>query len=153
MSEEYHILDSSVPLDQRLRTENEQLTKYPITTSRLLSNQVAVVFSGNPASQEINGTFGAVPCESVFSAASAAALGAGNTCQFTSSSTIMVCRKHPASRLPIYVRNSRYRFLQKGASSWAVVISVALSPQLGTRDDLEHAFERCPAGDRLLIAP
>lgn len=55
-----------------------------------ISDQVMVVFTGNPASQEINGTFGAVPCESVFSAASASTLGAGNSCQFISAYVIKV---------------------------------------------------------------
>eukprot|EP00903_Cladosiphon_okamuranus_P011441 g10779.t1 len=52
--------------------------------------QVMVAFSGNPASQEINGIFEAVSCESVFSAASVAALGAGSMCQFMSSFVIQV---------------------------------------------------------------
>ncbi|CAM9632430.1 unnamed protein product [Ectocarpus sp. 6 AP-2014] len=52
--------------------------------------QVTVGFTGNPSSQEINGTFGAVPCESVFSAASASTLGIRSTCHFVSGSSIKV---------------------------------------------------------------
>ncbi|CAM9196214.1 unnamed protein product, partial [Ectocarpus sp. 8 AP-2014] len=52
--------------------------------------QVTVGFTGNPSSQEINGTFGAVPCESVFSTASASTLGIRSTCQFVSGSSIKV---------------------------------------------------------------
>ncbi|CAM9627536.1 unnamed protein product, partial [Ectocarpus sp. 12 AP-2014] len=52
--------------------------------------QVTVDFTGNPSSQEINGTFSSVSCESVFSAASASTLGIGSTCQFSSSSSIKV---------------------------------------------------------------
>ncbi|CAM9843656.1 unnamed protein product, partial [Ectocarpus sp. 4 AP-2014] len=54
------------------------------------AQQVAVGFIGNPSSQEINGTFDAVPCESVFSTASASTLGIGHTCQFSSGSSIKV---------------------------------------------------------------
>ncbi|CAM9387892.1 unnamed protein product, partial [Ectocarpus sp. 12 AP-2014] len=54
------------------------------------AQQVTVGFTGNPSSQEINGTFDAVPCESVFSAASASTLGIGHTCQFSSGSSIKV---------------------------------------------------------------
>ncbi|CAM9477596.1 unnamed protein product, partial [Ectocarpus sp. 8 AP-2014] len=52
--------------------------------------QVTVDFTGNPSSQEINGTFDAVPCESIFSAASASTLGIRSTCQFFSGSSIKV---------------------------------------------------------------
>ncbi|CAM9207243.1 unnamed protein product, partial [Ectocarpus fasciculatus] len=54
------------------------------------AQQVTVDFTGNPSSQEINGTFSAVSCESVFSAASASTLGTGSTCQFSSRSSIKV---------------------------------------------------------------
>ncbi|CAM9806997.1 unnamed protein product, partial [Ectocarpus fasciculatus] len=54
------------------------------------AQQVTVGFTGNPSSQEINGTFDAVPCESVFSVASASTLGIRSTCQFFSASSIKV---------------------------------------------------------------
>ncbi|CAM9204557.1 unnamed protein product [Laminaria digitata] len=49
-----------------------------------------VGFTGSSSSQEINGTFAAVPCEAAFSAESAAFLGLGSTCQFVSTTTMMV---------------------------------------------------------------
>lgn len=67
----------------------------------LLLGQVTVDFTGNPSSQEINGTFSAVSCESVFSAASASTLGIGTTCQFSSSSSIKVPSRNVASEIAI----------------------------------------------------
>lgn len=54
------------------------------------ADQVMVEFTGSPSSQEINGTFDVVPCDSVFSDASTSTLGVGNSCQFVSDSRIKV---------------------------------------------------------------
>ncbi|CAM9773342.1 unnamed protein product [Scytosiphon promiscuus] len=66
----------------------------PELSSAQLTNtgaqQVAVEFTGNPSSREINGTFEAVACDMVFSAATTATLGAGHSCQFSSASSIKV---------------------------------------------------------------
>lgn len=53
-------------------------------------HQILVYFTGNPSSQEINGTFAAVPCESVFLATSASILGVGNSCRFLSGYSLQV---------------------------------------------------------------
>lgn len=52
--------------------------------------QINVVFQGSAGSQEINGSYGSLPCGEVFSNTSAATLGVGCTGQFSSSSTLTV---------------------------------------------------------------
>lgn len=52
--------------------------------------QIQVSFQGSASSQEINGSYGSVPCGKIFSNTSAATLGVGCTSQFTSSSTLTV---------------------------------------------------------------
>ncbi|CAM9178019.1 unnamed protein product, partial [Sphacelaria rigidula] len=65
----------------------------PLLESARFANagsQVIIEFTGSDSSQEINGSYSAVPCEDVFSAASASTLGIGCTSQFSSPSTLMV---------------------------------------------------------------
>ena len=52
--------------------------------------QILVDFTGNPSSQEIDGDYGAVSCEEVFSSDSASFLGVGSTCQFVSDTSLKV---------------------------------------------------------------
>ncbi|CAN0410705.1 unnamed protein product, partial [Ectocarpus sp. 12 AP-2014] len=52
--------------------------------------QVLIQFEGSACSQEINGSYAAVPCGEAFSEASAATLGVGCQTQFTSSSILTV---------------------------------------------------------------
>ncbi|CAN0003126.1 unnamed protein product [Pylaiella littoralis] len=78
-----------------------------ISTARLTDTgaKVVVYFNGNPTSQEINGTYDSVPCESVFNPSSASKLGAGNACQFVSSSSMQVTLGFQPSILPTSTSN------------------------------------------------
>ncbi|CAM9572666.1 unnamed protein product [Scytosiphon promiscuus] len=75
----------------------------PQLSSAQLSNtgaQAHVYFSGNPSSQEINGSVHAVGCEFVFSAGSTSTLGVGSTCQFVSGYILKVSFGLAPSILP-----------------------------------------------------
>lgn len=62
-----------------------------------LSWQVVVTFVGSASSQEINGSYSAVPCEEVFHDDAASTLGVGSTCQFLSGHSLEVSRLFVAS--------------------------------------------------------
>lgn len=139
------IWDKRPPIvDRRCTTSPSFLTtcRYVYDVSKSSNNlpvrvptktKVAVSFTGTASSQEINGTFAAVACEAAFSAGSVALLGLGSTCQFVSTSTMMV-RAHvtagaaftsPAfsygfgvlSEQPLYTRLGQYLHHQFSSSA------------------------------------